>query len=109
MIALGARAGFEEQFMRRYGQGVPPATFHLDAKARVVIGLHADRRWVAKRAPRGALRVFIVDPEGFPRPDGSWFDYPLEAPQTGDVFVRQTSADAISELERLLTLGADNA
>ncbi|MFE3991698.1 hypothetical protein ACFXPW_08405 [Streptomyces goshikiensis] len=44
------RAGFEEQFMRRYDQRIPPVTFQSDAKALVVIGLHADRRWVAKRA-----------------------------------------------------------
>lgn len=50
--ALGARAGFEEQFMRRYDQRIPPVTFHPDAKALVVIGLHADRRHVAKRARR---------------------------------------------------------
>ncbi|EDX21290.1 hypothetical protein HET69_26385 [Streptomyces sp. CJ_13] len=39
-----------------------------------------------------------------PRPDGSWFEYPLEAPQSGDVVVRQTAAAAVGELERLLSL-----
>lgn len=53
--------------------------------------------------------MFPVDPEGFPRPDGSWFPYPLEAPQTGDVVVRQTATTAIGELERLLNLGTDQA
>lgn len=106
--ALGARAGFEEEFMRRYDQRIPPVTFHPDAKALVVVGLHADRRWVAKRARAAGLKVFHVDPEGFPRPDGSWFAYPLEAPQTGDVVVRQTAADAIGDLERLLNLDTDN-
>ncbi|MCX5129423.1 hypothetical protein [Streptomyces sp. NBC_00347] len=100
--ALGARAGFEEQFMRRYDQRIPPLPLHPDAKALVVIGLHADRRWVAKRARAAGLQVFLVDPEGFRRPDGSWFAYPLEAPQTGDVVVRQTAAEAISSLERML-------
>ncbi|MET7897006.1 hypothetical protein [Streptomyces mirabilis] len=106
--ALGARAGFEEEFMRRYDQRIPPVTFHPNAKALVVVGLHADRRWVAKRAREAGLKVFHVDPEGFPRPDGSWFEYPLEAPQTGDVVVRKTAADAIGDLERLLNLGARN-
>ncbi|MFI9187633.1 hypothetical protein ACIGXG_36150 [Streptomyces goshikiensis] len=77
---VGARAGFEEQFMRRYGRRIPAVTFHPDAKALVVIGLHAGGRWVAKRVREAGLRVFLVDPEGFARPDGSWFEYPLEAP-----------------------------
>ncbi|MEU3724604.1 hypothetical protein [Streptomyces sp. NPDC031705] len=93
--------------MRRYDQRIPPVTFHPDAKALVVIGLHADRRWVAKRARAAGLKGFLVDPEGFPRPDGTWFDYPLEAPQTGDVVVRQTAAHAISHLESLLNINAN--
>lgn len=105
--ALGARAGFEEEFMRRYDQRIPPVTFHPDAKALVVVGLHADRRQVAKRAREAGLKVFIVDPEGFPRPDGSWFAYPLEAPQTGDTVVRKTAAEAIGELGRMLNVGTD--
>ncbi|WP_030872629.1 hypothetical protein [Streptomyces sp. NRRL F-2747] len=107
--ALGARAGFKEEFMRRYDQRIPPVTFHPDAKALVVIGLHADRRHVAKRARERGLKVFIVDPEGFPRPDGSWFAYPLEGPQSGDTVVRKTAADAIGELEQLLETGPTSA
>ncbi|GGS38139.1 hypothetical protein Snoj_27950 [Streptomyces nojiriensis] len=106
--ALGARAGFREEFMRRYDQRIPPVTLHPEAKALVVIGLHADRRQVARRAREAGLKVFIVDPEGFPRPDGTWFDYPLEGPQDGDVVVRQTAATAIGELERLLEHGTDS-
>ncbi|MER5932490.1 hypothetical protein [Streptomyces sp. NPDC002054] len=107
--ALGARAGFDEEFMRRYDQRIPPVTFHPDAKALVVIGLHADRRHVAKRARERGLKVFNVDPEGFPRPDGSWFTYPLEGPQTGDIVVRKTAADAIGELQQLLGTGPTGA
>ncbi|MFD7378394.1 hypothetical protein ACFY13_50180 [Streptomyces mirabilis] len=81
---------------------------HLDAKALLVVGLHADRRHVAKRARAAGLKVFHVDPEGFRRPDGSWFEYPLEAPQTGDIVVRATAADAIGDVERLLNKGTDN-
>ncbi|MFD9515049.1 cysteine hydrolase family protein [Streptomyces mirabilis] len=107
--ALGARAGFQEEFMRRYDQRIPPVTCHPDAKALLVVGLHADRRNVAKRARPAGLKVFHVDPGGFRRPDGSWFEYPLEAPQTGDIVVRATAADAIGDdLERLLNKGTDN-
>ncbi|MFE3631131.1 hypothetical protein [Streptomyces goshikiensis] len=63
---VGAPAGFEERFMRRYDQRIPPVTFHPDAKALVVIGLHADRRWVAKQAREAGLKVFLVDPEDSP-------------------------------------------
>ncbi|GAA0298266.1 hypothetical protein GCM10010302_41180 [Streptomyces polychromogenes] len=59
--------------------------------------------------PRGRAEGVPRRPEGFPRPDGSWFPYPLETPQTGDVVVRQTAAHAIGELERLLDLGTDQA
>ncbi|MGW6883604.1 hypothetical protein ACWGEU_25450 [Streptomyces goshikiensis] len=90
--------------MRRYDRRIPAVTFHPDAKVLVVIGLHADRRWVAKGVREAGLRVFLVDPEGFPRPDGSWFEYPLEFPQSGDVVVRRTAAAGVGELERLLSL-----
>ncbi|MGW1784587.1 hypothetical protein ACWCQQ_36570 [Streptomyces sp. NPDC002143] len=73
-----------------------------------MVGLHADRRHVAKRARAAGLTVFHADPEGFRRPDGSWFAYPLEAPQTGDVVVRATAAEAIGDLERLLNKGTKN-
>ncbi|MFD5763639.1 hypothetical protein ACFWIZ_53145, partial [Streptomyces sp. NPDC127044] len=92
----------------RYDQRIPPVTLHLDAKALLVVGLHADRRHVAKRARAAGLQVFHVDPEGFRRSDGSWFEYPLEAPQTGDIVVRATAPDAIGDVERLLNKGTDN-
>ncbi|OKI30406.1 hypothetical protein A6A28_36700 [Streptomyces sp. CB03578] len=63
---VGARAGFEEQFMRRYGQRIPAVTFHPDAKALVVIGLHAGGRWVAQRVREAGLKVFLVAPERSP-------------------------------------------
>ncbi|MEW1635396.1 hypothetical protein AB0469_15115 [Streptomyces sp. NPDC093801] len=53
--------------------------------------------------------MFGVDPKKFPRPDGSWFPYPLDAPQSGDVVVRQTAAHATGELERRPNTGTDDA
>ncbi|MFF5707259.1 hypothetical protein ACFY7H_32945 [Streptomyces sp. NPDC012794] len=65
--------GFEEQFMRRYAQRIPPVAFHSDVKALVGIGLHADRQWVT--GPRGRTEGVPGRPAGIPRSVGTWFDY----------------------------------
>ncbi|MFD0067390.1 hypothetical protein [Streptomyces sp. NPDC056690] len=94
---LAARAGLEECFVRRYDQKIPPVPFHPEAKALLVIGLHADRRSVEKRARERGMQVFFVDTEGLEE-FGEYMPYPLEGPQDGDVIVK---AEAIRTLVAL--------
>ncbi len=98
---LAARAGLPEHFVRRYDQKVPPIPFHPEAKALLVVGLHADRRSVAKRARARGMRVFFVDTEGLEE-FGEYMPYPLEGPQDGDVIVRAEATRTLIALCQLL-------
>jgi hypothetical protein len=94
---LAARAGLEECFVRRYDQKIPPVPFHPKAKALLVVGLHADRRSVEKRARARGMKVFYVDPEGLVE-FGTHMPYPLEGPQDGDVVVKGEAIPALLAL-----------
>ncbi|MEU3220650.1 hypothetical protein [Streptomyces sp. NPDC006971] len=94
---LAARAGLEECFVRRYDQKIPPVPFHPEAKALLVVGLHADRRSVEKRARERGLKVFYVDTEGLEE-FGTYMPYPLEGPQDGDVIVKAEAIPTLIEL-----------
>ncbi|MFJ4003361.1 hypothetical protein ACIPWL_07890 [Streptomyces sp. NPDC090023] len=61
---LAARAGLAECFVRRYDQKIPPVPLLAEARALLVIGLHADRRSIEKRARERGMKVFFVDTEG---------------------------------------------
>jgi hypothetical protein len=75
-----------------------------DSRARslLVVGVHADRRLVQMRARRHGLKVLYVDPERYVGPDGRAIDYPVEAPQSDDLFVRATAHDAFAALHAAL-------
>jgi hypothetical protein len=97
-----ADVGLPEVSLRNYDAGPYYPTIDYDPRARslLVVGVHADRRLVQMRARECGLRVITVDPERYVAPDGRTIDYPVEAPQDGDLFVRATAGDA---LPRLLT------
>lgn len=71
-----------------------------DARARslLVVGVHADRRLVQMRARRRGLKVLYIDPERYVGPNGRTIDYPVEAPQSEDLFVRASANEAFAEL-----------
>ncbi|MGP4089641.1 hypothetical protein [Streptomyces sp. KR55] len=94
---LSARAGLEEVFVRRYDQKIPPVPFLDEARALLVIGLHADRRAVQARAREKGMKIFYVDPEGLEE-NGVFKEYPIEGAREGDIVVR---AEAIPALQRL--------
>jgi hypothetical protein len=97
---LSARAGLPEVFVRRYDQKIPPVPLLDEAKALVVVGLHADRREVQRRAREKGMRIFFVDPEGLTE-NGVFKEYPIEGAREGDVVVR---GEAIPVLARLCEL-----
>ena len=97
---LSARAGLPEVFVRRYDQKIPPVPLLDEAKALLVIGLHADRRSVQARARAKGMKIVFVDPEGLME-NGEFKEYPVEGARQGDIIVR---AEAIPALKRLCEL-----
>lgn len=100
---LAARAGLPECFVRRYDQKIPPVPLLPEAKALLVVGLHADRRSVEKRARERGMKVFFVDPEGLEE-FGTHMPYPLEGPQDVDVVVQAAATPTLVELCRQLNV-----
>jgi len=96
------RVGLDELYLRRYDQDIPPVEFDPRARGLLVIGSHADRRRVQRRARERGLKVFFVDPEGFWDGD-SFIPYPLEGIRREDFLCRQRASEAIPELvERVI-------
>ncbi|MEV3981783.1 hypothetical protein [Nonomuraea sp. NPDC049758] len=100
---LSARAGLPEVFVRRYDQKIPPVPLLDQAKALLVVGLHADRRAVQARARAKGMKIFYVDPEGLME-NGSFKEYPIEGARAGDIIVRQAALTALPQLCELLNL-----
>lgn len=98
---LFARTGVPEAFMRRYDQKTPHMEYPDGAKALLVIGLHADRRDVQKRARERGLRVFFLDTEGVTE-NGVHKEYLIEGARKGDVIVRSEAIPALRSLAELL-------
>ncbi|MCG5220036.1 hypothetical protein [Streptosporangium sp. KLBMP 9127] len=82
----------------RFGMPLLP-----EAKALLVIGLHADRREVQARARAQGMKVFFVDPEGLWE-NGVFKAYPIEGARNGDTVVRQAAIPALERLCGLLRL-----
>ncbi|MFD8913641.1 hypothetical protein [Streptomyces sp. NPDC059575] len=98
---LFARAGLHEAFMRRYDQRTPHMHFPEEAKALLVIGLHADRRAVQARARERGLKVFYLDTEGVTE-NGTYKPYLVEGAREGDVVVRSEAVPALLHLAETL-------
>jgi hypothetical protein len=49
------------------------------------------------------LKVLFIDPETYRGPDGRNIRYPVEAPQTEDLFVRATAHDSFADLYAALS------
>ena len=88
--------------MRQYSEESvhPDISFDKDCKSLLVIGSHADRRGIQKKAREAGLKVFYVDPEGFIEEDGSFIHYPLESPQSRDVLWRGTADQFSVEMSK---------
>ncbi|MEV7777582.1 hypothetical protein [Kitasatospora sp. NPDC088351] len=103
--SLSARAGLPEVFVRRYDQKIPPVPLLPEARALLVVGLHADRRAVQQRAREMDMRIFYVDPEGLVE-NGTFKPCPIEGAHTGDVVVRQAAIPALRRLCELPNVSA---
>jgi hypothetical protein len=98
---LFARAGLPEAFMRRYDEKTPHMDYPQEARSLLVIGLHADRREVQKRARELGLKVFFVDTEGVTE-HGVHKEYLIEGARAGDIVVRAEATPALRRLADLL-------
>jgi len=84
------RIGLNEKYIRKFKECLQPdVSFEKDAKSLLVIGSHADRRGIQRKARKAGKKIIFVDPEWFGGRYG--FEYPLEAPQDTD-FVWNTTA-----------------
>jgi hypothetical protein len=102
---LCADRGLAEISLRRYDWGPYYPRIEYDPRARslLVVGVHADRRLAQMRARERGLKVVFIDPERYVAPDGRVIDYPVEAPQDDDFFVRATAEEALPRLHQSLT------
>lgn len=93
------RYNIPEIFVRTYDEVVvmPELEFDSSAKSLFVIGCHADRRSIERRARERGLKIIYIDPEG-------WWDnnvfksYPLESPQSEDLIIKLPSSEAFKKL-----------
>lgn len=83
----------KEIFVRRYDQKIPPVPLLDEARALLVIGLHADRRSVQARARAKGMKIFFIDPEGLME-NGTFKEYPIEGAREGDTIVRSEATPA---------------
>jgi hypothetical protein len=99
-----ADLGLPEMSLRRYDfeRYYPAVPYDARARSLLVVGVHADRRLIQMRARDRGLKVVFIDPEEYVGPDGSKIHYPVEAPQSSDLFVRATANDAMTRLQTIL-------
>ena len=100
---LFARVGLPEAFMRRYDQRTPHMEYPPQARSLLVVGLHADRREVQRRARERGLPVFYLDTEGVTE-HGVHKEYLIEGARAGDVIVRSEAIPALRRLAELLKI-----
>ena len=100
-----ADLGLPEISLRRYDWEpyYPRIDYNPRARSLLVVGVHADRRLVQMRARERGLRVIFIDLESYVAPDGRAISYPVEAPQSEDLFVLASAHDALISLHEALT------
>jgi hypothetical protein len=98
---LHLRVGIPELFLRTYDEVdvMPELQFDPKAKSLMVIGCHADRRGIERRARERGLKIIYIDPEGW-WVDDKFFDYPLESPQPSDMIFKKTAHEVFREFAK---------
>lgn len=94
------RHDIPEIFVRTYDEVVvmPELQFHPKAKSLFVIGCHADRRSIERRARERGLKIVYIDPEGW-WVDGEFKSYPLESPQKCDYILKMPASEAFKKIK----------
>lgn len=97
---LVKRFDIPEKILRIYDFGtyLPKVDFDPSVKSLICMGCHADRRQIEKQAREKGLKIIFIDPEGFYAPDGSFEEYLIEGPKTGDIIYKTTFEDAMQNL-----------
>lgn len=96
--ALVASAGVREESVRSFApeRVYPQVSFAAGIRSLWVVGYHADRRFILEQARARGLKVVFIDPEHY-----AGEDYPLEAPQDGDLILRASATEAFRRLAEL--------
>lgn len=84
--------GFKETFVRKLAASHRSEVQKFDprAKALLVVGEHADRRFIQKSARKQGLKVIYIDPEGFYE-NNKFIPYIMESPTNDDIHYRMTA------------------
>lgn len=100
---LHLRVGLKELYVRRYEEKniIPKITFHPMARALIVVGSHADRRFIQEAARRQGLKIVYIDPEGW-WVENKFLSYPLESPQNQDIIFKKPALNFFLELKKEL-------
>lgn len=100
---LHLRLGLKELYVRKYEESVivPKINFHPDARSLIVVGSHADRRFIQESARKQGLKVIYIDPEGW-WIKNKFFSYPLESPQKEDIIFKKTASKFFADFYKKL-------
>lgn len=100
---LHLKLGLNELYVRKYEESkiVPKINFDSRAHSLLVVGSHADRRFIQESARQRGLQVIYIDPEGW-LIENEFFPYPLESPQDQDIIFKKTASEFFLELEKVL-------
>ncbi len=101
---LTSLVGVRERYVRKIAATAPAKNIHFSPKAKslIVVGVHADRRRIQKKAREFGLQLIYVDPEGFWGEEGNFIPYPLESIQKEDLLISLKADDFAKKLDELL-------
>jgi len=94
---LCERVGVKEKLLRTYepDKFFPSIEFHPDAKSLIVIGSHADRKFIQQQARLHGLKIIYIDPEGY-MDERVFRPYPIEAPKDEDIILNLTAKEGLN-------------
>lgn len=99
---LTSLVGLPERYVRKYEDSdiVPEVDFDPRAKSLVVVGSHADRRYVQKAARAKGLQIIFVDPEIYVDYQNNIINYPIENIEDGDILLHKSCVQFAEELSK---------
>lgn len=95
-----SRTGLEERIVRVYERDnfYPNINFHPDVKSLIVIGSHADRRQIWKKARERGLKIIHINPNGYYEDNDLFFEKRIEDVCEDDLLLKVTYSEWIEML-----------
>ncbi len=96
------RNNLKEKYIRRFEEKniIPKVKFSSKTKSLIVVGSHADRRYIQQSARKQGLKIIYVDPEGFVQ-KGDFIEYLLESPQNEDIIIKMTAEEFAKQIKKI--------